>query len=84
MRLYCLVVMLYRHIYAFLILNDDPVGIPKIILEIIIKIFYNRTAVKFFFDIKTTVKTLQVFKYQELIPSEIELHLRLRTHSKRL
>lgn len=43
--MYCLVVMLYRQIDDFLILNDDPVRIPKIIL-VIIKFFYNRTAIK--------------------------------------
>jgi hypothetical protein len=54
-----LVVMLYRHIDDFLILNDDPERIPKII-SVIINIFYNRTAIKFSLIIKTSMRTLPV------------------------
>jgi hypothetical protein len=46
-NIYCLIVMLYRQIDDFLIINDDPTRIPKSIL-VIIKVFYNRTASKSF------------------------------------
>ena len=46
--MYYLVVMLYRQI-ADLSLNDDPIRIPKII-SVIIKLFYNGTANRFFSD----------------------------------
>jgi hypothetical protein len=39
--------MLYRQIDDILALNDDPIRIPKIML-IIINLFYNRTAIKYF------------------------------------
>ena len=41
--------MLYRQIDDFLILNDDPIRIPKII-QVIIKFFYSVTAVSSFSD----------------------------------
>jgi hypothetical protein len=44
LKMYCLVVMLYRQIDDFLILNDDSVRFPKIIL-LIIELFYNRSAI---------------------------------------
>ena len=47
--MYCLVVMLYRQIDDFLSLNDDPIRIPKII-SVIIKLFYNGTAIRSFSD----------------------------------
>ena len=47
--MYCLVVMLYRQIDDFLILNDDPIRIPKII-SVIIKLFYSGTAIRSFSD----------------------------------
>ena len=46
--MYCLVVMLYRQIDD-LSLNDDPIRIPKII-SVIIKLFYNGTAIRYFSD----------------------------------
>ena len=46
--MYYLVVMLYRQI-ADLSLNDDPIRIPKII-SVIIKLFYNGTAIRSFTD----------------------------------
>lgn len=49
MKMYCLVVMLYRQIDDFLSLNDDPIRIPKII-SVIIKLFYSGTAIKSFSD----------------------------------
>jgi hypothetical protein len=44
--MYYLVVMLYRQIDDFS-LNDDPIKIPKII-SVIIKLFYNGTAIRSF------------------------------------
>ena len=49
MKMYYLVVMLYRQIDDFLILNDDPIRIPKII-SVIIKLFYSGTAIRSFSD----------------------------------
>ena len=49
MKMYCLVVMLYRQIDDFLILNDDPIRIPKII-SVIIKLFYSGIAIRSFSD----------------------------------
>ena len=43
-KMYCLIVMLYRQIDDFLILNHDPIRVPKII-SVIIKLFYNGTAI---------------------------------------
>jgi hypothetical protein len=37
MKMYCLIVMLFRQINDVLILNDDPIRIPKFI--VIIKLF---------------------------------------------
>ena len=48
MKMYCLVVMLYRQIDD-LSLNDDPIRIPKII-SVIIKLFYSGTAIRSFSD----------------------------------
>lgn len=68
----------------FLILNDDIINIPKIVL-VIIKIFYNEIASIFSLIIKTAWRTLSVFKYHELIASErASRHLLLKAHSKRL
>jgi hypothetical protein len=76
--------MLCRKIYDFLILNDNPIRNPKIIL-VISKIFYNRSAILSFLVIKTAMRTLPVFKCYEFIASEIaSRHLQLRAHSKRL
>ena len=47
--MHCLVVVLYRQIDDFLSLNDDPIRIPKII-SVIIKLFYNGTAIRSFSD----------------------------------
>ena len=44
MKMYYLVVMLYRQIDD-LSLNDDPIRIPKII-SVIIKLFYNGTSIR--------------------------------------
>ena len=49
MKMYYLVVMLYRQIDDFLILNDDPVRTPKI-LSVFIKLFYSGTAIRSFSD----------------------------------
>jgi hypothetical protein len=46
MKMYGLIMMLYKQIDIFLILNDDPVRIHKIIL--VIKVFNNSTAINFF------------------------------------
>ena len=48
MKMYYLVVMLYRQIDD-LSLNDDPIRIPKII-SVIIKLFYSGTAIRSFSD----------------------------------
>ena len=45
MKMYCLILMLYREIDAFLSLNDDPIRIPKTIF-LICKLFYNETAIR--------------------------------------
>ena len=55
-----LVVMLYKQIDGFLILNDDPIRIPKIIL-VIIKLFYHGTAIRFSLIIKTALRIMPVF-----------------------
>ena len=49
MKMYCLIVMLYRKIDDFLSLNDEPIRIPKII-SVIIKLFYSGTAIRSFSD----------------------------------
>ena len=49
MKMYYIVVMLYRQIDDFLSLNDDPIRIPKII-SVIIKLFYSGTAIRSFSD----------------------------------
>jgi hypothetical protein len=59
-----LVMMLYRQIDDFIILNDDPIRITKMIL-VIIKLFYNRTVIKTFLIIKIAMRTLPVFKCHE-------------------
>ena len=48
MKMYYLVVMLYRQIDD-LSLHDDPIRIPKI-TSVIIKLFYNGTAIRSFSD----------------------------------
>ena len=50
--------MLYRQIDDFLILNDDPIRIPKII-SVIVKLFDSGTAIRSFSDIKTAMRTLK-------------------------
>jgi hypothetical protein len=52
--------MLYRQIDDFLILNDDPIRIPKII-SVFIKVFYSGTFIRFALIIKTVMRTLPVF-----------------------
>jgi hypothetical protein len=79
--MYYLVVMLYRQIDD-LSLNDDPIRIPKII-SVIIKLFHNRTAIRFFSDSQSCNKNSdslpsissyllldgnQTFSYSEHIP----------------
>jgi hypothetical protein len=82
--MYCFVVMLYRQIDDFLILNNDPIRIPRIIL-VIIKLFYSRTAINVLSGMKTAMRTLPVFKCHQLIASEIERrYLQLRAHSRKL
>ena len=51
MKMYCFVVMLYRQIDDFLILNNDPIRIPKII-SVFIKLFYGGTAIRSFLIVK--------------------------------
>ena len=53
------IVMLYRQIDEFSIVTDDPVIIPKI-LSVIVKLFYNSTAIISFL-IQTALRTQQVF-----------------------
>jgi hypothetical protein len=60
MKIYYFAVMLYRQIDDFLIPSDDSITIPKIIL-VIIKFFYNRTAIRSSLIIKTSVRSLPVF-----------------------
>ena len=48
MKMYNLVVILYRQIDD-LSLSDDPIRIPNIV-SVIIKLFYNETAIRFFSD----------------------------------
>jgi hypothetical protein len=60
MKMYCLVVMLYKQIDDFLIPNDDPIRIPKTI-SVFIKLFYSGTAIRFFLIVKTATRTLPVF-----------------------
>jgi hypothetical protein len=45
MKIYCLIVILYRQIDD-LSLNGDPIRIPKVI-SVIIKLFYGETAIRF-------------------------------------
>jgi hypothetical protein len=71
MKMYCLVVMLYRQIDDFLIISDDPIRIPKIML-VIIKLFCNRTYIRSLSNVKIAIRTLPVFTYHELIASETE------------
>ena len=54
--MYYLEVTLYRQIDGFLILNDDPIRIPKII-SVIIKLFYNGTAIRSFSDSQNCKKS---------------------------
>jgi hypothetical protein len=49
MKMYCLIVMLYRHIDDFLILNDDSIRISKII-SVFVKFFSSGTAIRLFSD----------------------------------
>jgi hypothetical protein len=49
MKMYCLIVMLYRQVDDLLILNHYPIRIPKII-PVIIKLFYSGTAIRSFCD----------------------------------
>jgi hypothetical protein len=82
--MHSLIVMLYTQIDDFLIINDNSIRIPKTIL-LIIKLFYNRTAMKSSLIIKTAMRTLLVFKCHKLIASEIaSMHLQCRAHYKRL
>jgi hypothetical protein len=58
MKMYYLVVMLYRQIDD-LSLNDDPLRIPKII-SVIIKLFYNGTVIRSFSASMRTLSVSQV------------------------
>jgi hypothetical protein len=49
MKMHCFVVMLYRQIDDFLIVNDDPMRIPKII-SVFIKLFCSETDNRSFSD----------------------------------
>ena len=67
--------MLYRQVNVFLIINNKLVRTAKIIL-VIVKLFYNRTAIKSSLIIKTAMRILPVFKCYNLIASEIvSMHL---------
>ena len=55
--MYCLVVMLYRQINDFLILNEALMRIPKIIL-VFIKLFCSGTAIRSFLIVKIALRTL--------------------------
>jgi hypothetical protein len=66
--MYCLV-MLYKQIDGFLILNDDSIRITKIILVITKPLTIGLLLSP---DVKTAMRTLSVFKCHELTPSEIE------------
>ena len=67
--------MLYRQIDDFLILNDDPIKIHKIIISLLIKLFYSG-AVKFQWELCQSLvswvncfwDTKQIFYYSEHIP----------------
>jgi hypothetical protein len=54
--MYYLEVTLYRQIDGFLILNDDPIRIPKII-SVFIKLFYSETAIRSFADCQNCNET---------------------------
>lgn len=57
--------------------------VPKFL--VVIELFDNKTARKFFSDIKTALRTLQVFKSHELFACKrARTYLQLRTHSKKL
>jgi hypothetical protein len=72
--------MLYRQIDDFLILNDDTIRIPKIIL-VIIKLFHYRAVFKPSLIIKTAMRT----QCHQLIASEkAGRHVQLKAHSKML
>jgi hypothetical protein len=60
MKMYYVVVMLFRQIDDFLILNDDSIRIPKII-SVFIKFFYRETAIRSILIVNTTMITLPVF-----------------------
>jgi hypothetical protein len=74
--------MLYRQIGDFLILNNDSIRIPKFIL-VIMKLFYNRTAIKSFLMSKTALRILPVFKCHKLIASELHAGIYNLEHSPR-
>jgi hypothetical protein len=66
MKMYCLVVMLYKQIDGFLVSTDDYKRIYKFIL-IIIEPFIIRDAIKALHDMKTEIRTLPVFICCKLI-----------------
>lgn len=72
MRSYCLIVIPYKQRVDFLNLSNDSIRIPKIIL-VIIKPFYNRTAVKAFCDMAIATRTLQVFMCHGKIKADSQL-----------
>jgi hypothetical protein len=58
MKKYYLVVILYRQIDDFLILNDDLIRIPKVISDFI-KFFYSGAIIRSFLIVKTAMRTRQ-------------------------
>jgi hypothetical protein len=52
--------MLYRKMDDFLVLNDGPIRIPKII-SAFIKLFYSGTDTRSFLIVKTAMRNLPVF-----------------------
>ena len=67
---------LYSQIDDFLILNKDPIAVPKITLVIIMFFIIGLLLKPLSYE--TAIRTLQFFKCQELIALEIEIrHLKL-------
>jgi len=73
MKIFSLVVMLYRQIDDFIILND-PIRIPKIISVLFIKFFYSGIAIRSILMVKTAMRTLPIFSVKKLIASDSSRH----------
>jgi hypothetical protein len=59
MRIYCIIVMLYRQIDDFLILNDDPIRILKL-YQYLLSSFIVGLLLGPFLIVKTAIRTLTV------------------------